>query len=477
MLTGAFGGAGLLSAGFATAGSARLITRMSRPDLLRSATVAFTSGTDRDGIESVDARRLPAHSRVIPDLVDPRPARRQQAFLERCAPWLEGLPVARRDLALSALLDLWVLTDSLPATVASWSRPWRLIWPRDTAFSAVALARVGAVDLAWAQLLHLQSLQSGNGSFAARFSPSGGIPPDDRASQFDSIGLLLWAVAEVVRSAANSNQAVVLSQMMPMLKRSAQRLLTLTENGRALPPVTPDYWEVAESQVTLGIAGPTLIGLRSLQTLSADRPDLFAEAAEPTGRGRDVDSARIPLDARMRGVDGGAERIRESAEAFAGTFMRTFGANGLQRYPTSGGFDSAIAYLPATGLGLSPAGSDLPAVGPGLGPGPGPVRLPDLERVWDRLEQPGGGIKPGHGWIFDHSSWTPSTSLMALGYARLGAHDRAGTVLDWLADHRTAAGSLPEKVSSEGAPVSVAPLSWTASNVILCLDELSGSNG
>lgn len=95
-----------------------------------------------------------------------------------------------------------------------------------------------------------------------------------------------------------------------------------------------------------------------------------------------------------------------------------------------------------------------------------------MDRVWDRLLQPAGGIKPGHGWIFDRSSWTPSTSLMGLGFARLGQRRRAEEIFDWLADHRTAAGSLPEKVTAEGDPVSVAPLSWTASNVIIGLDEL-----
>nr|WP_278189549.1 hypothetical protein [Brevibacterium sp. ZH18] len=447
VLTGALAGAGLLGAGFATSTTTGLFGAAQRVDPVRSVTVAFTSAKGRSSIGDDGWEQLPQNSRVMPDIGDPGPLLRQQKFLAVCQPWLDSLPAHRRDLATSALLDLWVLTDSLPATVASWAQPWRYIWPRDAAFAAVALARVGAVDVAWQHLLHLQSLQSEDGTFAARFTPDQGQVPDDRASQADSVGLLLWAVSEVQSAAArHSPQAgphpteetgkvdEPLSAMMPMLRRSSALLLRLTENGRALPPVSPDYWEVGESQITLGIAGPTLIGLQAMATLAEGGDGLWDH------------------------IDGGPASVIESSLAFDATFARTFIANGLQRYPTSGGLDSAIAYLPAAGAGLG-------------------LEASTLDHVWERLRQPAGGIKPGHGWIFDRSSWTPSTSLMGLGYARLGATAQADGILDWLAEHRTAAGSLPEKVTEDGVGVSVAPLSWTASNVVLCLDELANPHG
>lgn len=434
VLTGALTGAGLLGAGFVTSSGTDILAEAGRSDPLRSATVAFTSGTSRAGIGIDMVQRLEPNSRVMPGIDDPGPAARQQQFLDRCTAWITQLPAHRRDLATSALLDLWVLTDSLPATVASWDQPWRYIWPRDAAFAAVALARVGMVDLAWKHLLHLQSLQSKDGSFAARFTPDRGVAPDERPSQFDALGLLLWAVSDVHAVAARTKGreeegVVALESMAPMLRRSSQSLLHLTEQGTMLPPVSSDYWEVSESQVTLGTAGPTLLGLQALVRLAEHTNGLWAH------------------------IDGGVEALGDSCTAFEATFSRTFIANGLQRYPTSGGLDSAVAYLPATGAGL------------GLGES-------TLDHVWDRLSQPAGGIKPGHGWIFDHTSWTPSTSLMGVGFARTGATVQADGVLDWLGSHRTQAGSFPEKVSAEGAAVSVAPLSWTASNVIITLDEL-----
>ncbi|MCF2588313.1 hypothetical protein HU144_13580 [Brevibacterium sp. UCMA 11752] len=433
VLTGALAGAGLLGAGFATSSGTDILAQAGRNDPLRSATVAFTSGTSREGIGIEMVQRLAPNSRVMPGIEDLGPAARQQQFLDRCTAWITQLPDHRRDLATSALLDLWVLTDSLPATVASWDQPWRYIWPRDAAFAAVALARVGMVDLAWQHLLHLQSLQSQDGSFAARFTPDLGLAPDERPSQFDALGLLLWAVSEVhavgARTTGRKDGAVTLETMAPMLRRSSRHLLHLTERGTVLPPVSSDYWEVSESQVTLGTAGPTLLGLQALVRLAEHSSGLWDH------------------------IDGGAEALGDSCNAFEATFSRTFIANGLQRYPTSGGLDSAVAYLPAAGAGLDLGEST-------------------LDHVWERLRQPAGGIKPGHGWIFDHTSWTPSTSLMGVGFARIGATAQADGVLDWLSSHRTQAGSFPEKVSAEGAAVSVAPLSWTASNVIITLDEL-----
>lgn len=452
VLAGALTGAGLLGAGFAASTRPNIFTGGAAPDPLRSVTVAFDENGTRSTLHEDDLDRLPSQSRVVADAADPEPARRQQKFLDGCSPWLHALPEHRRDFALSALLDLWVLTDSLPATVASWAQPWRFIWPRDAAFSAVALARVDAADLAWRHLLHLQSVQSEDGSFAARVSPDTGAAPDDRASQFDSVGLSTWAISEVHRSASAAGSPVDLSEMAPMITRSARRLLDHTRHGSILPPVTPDYWEVVESQVTLGTAGPTLIGFEALSSIAGADENLFDD------------------------VDGGAGAIWDGASTFASTFSRTFGANGLQRYPTSGGLDSAIAYLPAAGFGeTGRGGADERRTTSGRTHGHGSaftLEVGALDRVWDRLLQPAGGIKPGHGWIFDRSSWTPSTSLMGLGFARLGQRRRAEEIFDWLADHRTAAGSLPEKVTAEGDPVSVAPLSWTASNVIIGLDEL-----
>jgi glucoamylase len=58
--------------------------------------------------------------------------------------------------------------------------------------------------------------------------------------------------------------------------------------------------------------------------------------------------------------------------------------------------------------------------------------------------------------------------------AFIGDRDEALARLHWLDQHRTAAGSLPEKVLANGQPASVAPLAWTAAAVVITADQLSG---
>ena len=70
------------------------------------------------------------------------------------------------------------------------------------------------------------------------------------------------------------------------------------------------------------------------------------------------------------------------------------------------------------------------------------------------------------------SSWTPETALVAYSAAASGEVSTATAWLRWLDRHRTAYGSLPEKVTRSGSPAGPAPLLWTSALVLLTLDEL-----
>ncbi|MDO5662794.1 MAG: hypothetical protein Q4G40_08870, partial [Brachybacterium sp.] len=76
-------------------------------------------------------------------------------------------------------------------------------------------------------------------------------------------------------------------------------------------------------------------------------------------------------------------------------------------------------------------------------------------------------------WRDDGISWTPSTTLLGLALAKAGDAHGAEEILDWVDAHRTAAGSIPEKVLADGSPAAVAPLAWSAADVLLTLDALS----
>lgn len=461
-----FTGAGALAALGVVGGGGLAVHRALRPDVdprtrigLWSATVAYDAEGQRVlvGGRAADQDLAPG-TRLTADHPDGFPAqRRAEEFWEGTAAWRADLPAAAgdgatatqlSDLAESALLDLWVLSDGLPAPVAGWSESWRYIWPRDAAFCAVALAKVGQLERAVGILEHLQSLQSDDGWFEARYRPDAATAPDARPRQFDGTGLLLWAAVEVIEAAeapqsggpagsgdtAGSGDAAgsgdtdgssgasagndVRSRLAPLLTTSHTALLDATRGGTELPPASPDYWELRERAVTLGIMTATLTGLRSASRLL------------------------------------GTPEARDAAEALTTLFEETFGANGHQRYRRSGGADSARAFLDATGChDVMPR-----------------ERLLSLRT---ELARPAGGIAPGASWRQDGVSWTPSTSLLGLALARAGEDRSARKILCWLAAHRTGAGSFPEKVLFDGRPAEVAPLAWTAANVLLTLDALA----
>lgn len=200
------------------------------------------------------------------------------AFMKAARPWLSAVPEDLRDLARSALQDLWVLSEGMPAPVAAWSPSWRYVWPRDAAFCAVALARVGHAERAAQILLHLQSLQAHDGWFEARYEPSTGARPDSRPRQLDGTGLLLWAVEEVLETVGPRDRVDLAGSLSDLVDRSTSLLMELTEAGTALPPATPDYWEVREKHVTLWTMAATLRGLRAAATLTAESP--VSRAAE-----------------------------------------------------------------------------------------------------------------------------------------------------------------------------------------------------
>ena len=397
---------------------------------LWSATVAYDSAEQR-ALVGGRSPQLPLDpgTRFGSELAPSSPARaRAEEFLQGTAEWqgmlresLGDLP-ALLDLAGSALWDLWVLTDELPAPVAGWSSSWRYMWPRDAAFCAAALARIVHRDTALSVLEHLGSLQARDGWFEARYDPATGRAPDRRPRQFDGAGLLLWAASEAVPPEGEEGRDRALERLAPLITRSLGTLHRCTSGGTGLPPVSPDYWEVHEESVTLGTMAATLTGLQA--------------------------GARVaPTSAARR-------TAQQAARSFTALCEGTFGTTGFQRYRSGGGADSALALLDATGV------HDVAA----------PAQLLSLR---EELARPGGGIAPGASWREDGVSWTPSTSLLGLALARSGERTAALEILTWLAEHRTEAGSLPEKVLFDGRPAEVAPLAWTAANVLLSLDVLA----
>ncbi|WP_194288700.1 glycoside hydrolase family 15 [Ornithinicoccus halotolerans] len=328
------------------------------------------------------------------------------------------------------------MTTSLSLLVlAAPSANWRFVWPRDAAFVAVGYARTGHRSDALAVLRLLQSQQRADGAMAARWVPDGtGRTPDEREVQEDGPGWALWAVHQVLLTEATQDgRRAVGLQLGPLVTRSTARLLERLEGATGLPAPSPDYWEVPEDQLTLGVAATALMGLEAAAAIAT------AGVVDPAQwRDADVDPAALR---------GHADRLRS---AVVGAF-----GPGYPRHIGRGRVDAAVTFLGPPFLAEPLAGA-----------------AAARHRAREEMARPAGGVAPGAGWKRDGISWTPETALLGLAAAAAGEEQRARHWLDWLASHRTEAGSLPEKVLHDGSPAAVAPLAWTAALVLLTLAEL-----
>jgi GH15 family glucan-1,4-alpha-glucosidase len=292
---------------------------------------------------------------------------------------------------------------------------------------AAALSAAGHDDDALRVLTFLQDVQSSDGWFEARYLPDGLGVPDDRERQLDGVGWVLWACGQLVGDRDAALVRADLESLSTTMGRSLALALASIDSPDHLPPVSPDYWEVRETRLTLGVAAPLLAGLHG--------------AVAAYGAVGDVRSR----DAALRG-----------AEKLAAAIHRSFGPDGYPRHLGGDRRCTSVAFL------MPPYVPDSP---------PEVFEAFDLART--ELQRPAGGLAPGAGWKEDGISWTPETAAFAMAAAGSGREDYARTTLDWLAAHRTAAGSLSEKVLHDGSPAAVAPLAWTAANVVLAVDALT----
>ena len=393
---------------------------------LDAAAVAIGPGGQMTQVSGADA--LVPGSRVLagmPESVDL--ASEQAAWLAAgTVPRVSGLS---GDMVAVALLDLHVLSRPYGVPVAGWSSPWRYVWPRDSALVAAAFARTGHMGDAERILDFLQQVQPDSGLFQARYLPDSSGVPDDRGVELDGVGWALWATAQVAAELAEDERAAFVGRHRMLVDRSTEAALNSIDNGSALPAPSADYWEVKEHRLTLATAAMVCAGLESSADLYGIRGD----------------------DHQARVASAGATRTRTA-------ITTNFGRDGYPRHlgGRSDSTDLGVDFLlPPTTSGVDQ----------------------NVLRAWEQapllMARPGGGLAPGGSWRRDGVSWTNVTASRAMTAAFIGHRDEAMARLHWLDQHRTAAGSLPEKVLPNGQPASVSPLAWTAAAVVITADQLS----
>jgi glucoamylase len=407
--------------------SGLLVRRSLDPTIpLDAAAVAVGPGGALVHVAAADV--LVPGSRVLAGMPDSTDlAREQSAWLAAgTVPQVSGL---EGDMVTLALLDLHVLSRPYGVPVAGWSPLWRYVWPRDSALAASALARTGHTADAERIVDFLQRVQPESGLFQARYLPDGSGVPDARGVELDGVGWALWATGKVAAELSGSDRTAFLQRHRMLLDRSTQVALSSIDNPSSLPPPSSDYWEVKETRPTLATAALLCAGL-----------DSGAELYRTLG---DVAAAEQAA--------GGARRLRDAIKT-------DFGRNGYPRHlgGRSDSTDLGVDFL------LPPVGSTVD-----------PTVLEAWERAPLLMSRAGGGLAPGGSWRRDGVSWTNATGSRAMTAAFLGHRHEAMARLRWLDQHRTAAGSLPEKVLRDGQPASVSPLAWTAAAVVITADQLA----
>jgi GH15 family glucan-1,4-alpha-glucosidase len=240
----------------------------------------------------------------------------------------------------------------------------------------------------------------------------------------DGAGWVLWATWLVVETAPTPEFGDALLEVMAASLITSADAISASIGSDGLPEPSSDYWERHENQVTLGTVGPMSVGLRAAVALA---PSLGADPE--------------PWSAAQR-------RLADAVQ-------REFGAHGYPRTVPNGGLDAAISFL-----------------APPFAEASEPVRsaLAETERA---LRVSHGGHKPGEAWRKDvNVGWTPETAMLALAMAGVGDRAEAERLLEFLDEHRTALGALPEKVDATASPASVAPLGLTGALVVLTMVEL-----
>ncbi|MET1005211.1 MAG: hypothetical protein ABWX96_06665 [Propionibacteriaceae bacterium] len=397
---------------------------------LDSGTMALGEGGEL--VKVFDADDLVPGTRVLADTPDSiRLAAEQRDWL--ASGTVPTVPELRSStMVRDALLDLHVLSQPYGVAVAGWAPPWRYVWPRDSALVATALARTGHLSDAERVLIFLERVQPDNGIFAARYRPEGTGVPDQRGPQTDSVGWVLWALHQVTDTLPKAQQRAFVERHRLLLDRSTAAARQLVDNPRSLPPASADYWETTQRKLTLSTAALLHAGLVSSAALYAVLDDRDSQRSSAAVANRTAEAIHLAFAARG--------------------YPRVVGGS-----PSS--VDLGVSYL------LPPFAKEADA---------------SVAGVWRasaaKMARPAGGLAPGGAWRRDGVSWNTATSSYAMTAAFVGPRALAVARLQWLDQHQTALGSLPEKVLADGEPASVAPLAWASASVIIAVDQL-GSSG
>lgn len=337
-------------------------------------------------------------------------------------------------------------------------------WGRDAAFITTALDKAGLSSLSDSFYTWTLSAQSPDGSWQQRHYHDGSLAPS-WGLQIDEGSSILWGMWQHYLEKKDSRFA---EQVWPAVEKGASFLISYLDAESGLPKPSIDLWEEREASHTYSSAA-VYGGLTAAASFAelAGRPELASEWKAAAERIADAITELCwneELGSFYRGVNLSVNAVKYE-EALAG------GAVGHITAANKGYKKHVLAHDPVLDISLLGIAVPFAAV---------PADHDYMRRTADAVEAaltvPAvGGIKRYENDIYiGGNPWVLTTLWLAHYRIQTGSIDDAKRLLQWVLDHRTETGLLPEQVDKNtGETAWVVPLTWSHAMFILTVFMLA----
>lgn len=343
-------------------------------------------------------------------------------------------------------------------------------WARDAAWALLGTVAMGQYDLSKQVLEFAWATQAPEGLWLHRHHTDHSVASSWGLHQIDETGIILHCFKKYVD---DSGDLAMLTEHWEGVEKAANFLIRSQDEKRRLPVPTVDLWEEREGY-HLYTAASTVGGLRAAVALSKKLSQAPAAAKEWASV-----ADEILRQAETQFWDEGNGRFVSSLENSAALPMfdperselnarvqKSRPQTAIPQYPnwrderveavTYTHDISTIAFAVPFGV-LPPEDSRIIATVESIRKTLMNERVGGLHRYEN--DSYGGG-----------NPWPLATLWLAIYEADRGNKDEAKRLVEWVTEHSTAAGLVPEQVHRlHGGPVASVPLSWSHAMVAIAV--------
>ena len=304
---------------------------------------------------------------------------------------------------------------------------YNFCWWRDGGYAAKAMDEAGLFENADRFLKFASQCQNPDGSFFHRHCPDGKLGSTWHPPPFLQIDQTATVIASAWHHFKRGADPDILVDLWPLVKGAANFLRNFRDPSTGLPAPSFDIWEEVKGIHTYSTAAV----IHALERA--------ARIAEEIGKS--------PTEWRNASREMHEAAIANLWEPRLGRFLSSF-------EPRRERLDASV--LLALKLGLLPWED--------------PRARAMVDQIEQRLWTSGrGGLSryEGDRYYGEENPWIISTLWLAEARLRLGDAERCRELIEWVADHATPTGLLPEQIERvSGEPKSATPLTWSHSTFV-----------